>query len=309
MTASELNRKLLYQGYDDMVDYLRNSPLNRCIYNVLVSHELLYPADVPILTIFNEFYYLCIRINNDSTPGYDLERRYLAEEEKWLGSKESALKVFSVVWGMLRRKYERTFNEDCFVKGFFHLIAQSKYEHLAYVLIKYTSGDRLVLPKKLRKMPCPVSELSSATTLEDANAWYDVTNGFTRSIIEGFLASYATQEEQLELLRLIERVSTDESVLSRNPIFSKLRDQIKKGAYIQPATQENDADYEEGMEQTYKEELDELKIKYQYQEQMHDAKLAEMKWYYEDEIARLREKLEGKTLESKREEDPSVLLL
>ena len=34
MTASELQRILLYRGHDDMADYLRNSPFNRCIYNV-----------------------------------------------------------------------------------------------------------------------------------------------------------------------------------------------------------------------------------------------------------------------------------
>ena len=308
MTASELSRKLLYRGYDDMVDYLRNSPLNRCIYNVLVSHEFLYPAEVSMLTIFNEFYYLCIRINNDSTPGYDLERRYLEEEEKWLGSKESALKVFSIVWGMLRRKYERTFNEDCFVRGFFSLLAQSKYEHLAYVLIKYTSGDRLVLPKKFRKMPCPVKELSAVTTPEDANIWYDVTNGYSRSAIEGYLRSYKTKEDQLSLLRLIERISDNESVIVRNPIFSLLRGQIQKGSYIQSATEENDADYDEGMEQTYKEELEELKGKYQRQEQRHKAELAERKWFYENKIVELREKLEEMTLDLKREDDPSVLL-
>ena len=29
---------LLYRGHDDMADYLRNSPFNRCVYNVILRH-------------------------------------------------------------------------------------------------------------------------------------------------------------------------------------------------------------------------------------------------------------------------------
>lgn len=32
MTSSELNRKLLFRGHREVTDFLRNSPLNRCLY-------------------------------------------------------------------------------------------------------------------------------------------------------------------------------------------------------------------------------------------------------------------------------------
>lgn len=63
MTASELNRKLLYCGYDDMADYLRNSPFNRCIYNIVVEFGLYSGIDTPMVEIFNEAYYQCVHVN------------------------------------------------------------------------------------------------------------------------------------------------------------------------------------------------------------------------------------------------------
>ena len=53
MTKSELQRILLYRGHDDMADYLRNSPFNRCIYSVILRHG---PKQLPVdmLTLFKE---------------------------------------------------------------------------------------------------------------------------------------------------------------------------------------------------------------------------------------------------------------
>ena len=84
MNASELNRKLLYRGYDDMADYLRNSPMNRTIYNLILEYG---PEKIesPMLSIFNEIYYQCVRINYDGQPGVELASRYLDEEAEWLG--------------------------------------------------------------------------------------------------------------------------------------------------------------------------------------------------------------------------------
>lgn len=38
-------RILLYRGHDDMANYLRNSPFNRCIYNVILRHG---PKQLPV---------------------------------------------------------------------------------------------------------------------------------------------------------------------------------------------------------------------------------------------------------------------
>ena len=37
MNASELNRQLLFYGYSEVTDYLKNSPLNRYIYKKFLT--------------------------------------------------------------------------------------------------------------------------------------------------------------------------------------------------------------------------------------------------------------------------------
>ena len=111
MTVSELHRKLLYRGYDDMADYLRNSPFNRCVYNVILRHGP-KPLPLDMLTLFDEAYYQCVRINYDPTPGTDLSARYVQEETLWLTSNQSANLIFNIVWGILRCKKETTFSEE-----------------------------------------------------------------------------------------------------------------------------------------------------------------------------------------------------
>ena len=97
MTVSKLQRMLLYRGHDDMADYLRNSPFNRCVYNVILRHGP-KPLPMNMLTLFNEVYYQCVRINYDPTPGTDLHNRYVQEETLWLSSVQSANLIFNIVW-------------------------------------------------------------------------------------------------------------------------------------------------------------------------------------------------------------------
>ena len=146
MTASELHRKLLYCGYPDLTDYLRTN-FNRCVYNVLLDYGP-KPLEVPMLTIFNEAYYLCVRVNFESDPGNELVSRYLSEETEWLHSEKSAHLVLSVVWGILRCKNPQTFSEQCFVDQSYPLLDRGRDERFAYILIKFTaiigsSGGRI----------------------------------------------------------------------------------------------------------------------------------------------------------------------
>ncbi len=80
-----------------MADYLRNSPFNRCVYNVILRHGP-KPLPLDMLTLFNEAYYQCVRINYDPTPGTDLSARYVQEETLWLTSNQSANLIFNIAF-------------------------------------------------------------------------------------------------------------------------------------------------------------------------------------------------------------------
>lgn len=69
MNASELSRQLLFYGYDEVTDYLKNSPLNRYIYKKFLTILPEYGITVPLVTMFNEIYYQCVRVNYDGMPG------------------------------------------------------------------------------------------------------------------------------------------------------------------------------------------------------------------------------------------------
>lgn len=47
MNASELSRQLLFYGYDEVTDYLKNSPLNRYIYKKFLTLLPEYGITVP----------------------------------------------------------------------------------------------------------------------------------------------------------------------------------------------------------------------------------------------------------------------
>ena len=253
MTVSELQRILLYKGHDHMADYLRNSPFNRCVYNVLLNYGP-KPLPVSMLTIFNEAYYQCVRVNFDPNPGTDLANRYLQEETLWLSSAQAAKLVFSIVWGILRCKDGTTFNEEFFVDQFYPLIGMGEDERLAYIIIKFTAGDRLLPPKLFKPMPTPVDELPLVTGKDDCRVWRDVTDNFSQKSIERFLELYETPEEQNALLSFIEGSYSEVGDKSCKVNFTKLHDGIIARVYHQVAEQE--AEYMEGMDMTYKEQLE-----------------------------------------------------
>ena len=306
MTSSELHRKLLYCGYDDMADYLRNSPFNRCIYNIVVEFGLYSGIDTPMVEIFNEAYYQCVHVNYDSDPGVNIEKRYLKEEEVWLGSFDAAKFVFGIVWGFLRCKDARTFNEKCFVDHYWPLVREWHDEELSYVIIKFTAGDRVFPPRKFRPMPCPVSELASSYTDDDSEAWKEVTNNFSQKTIERYLEIYEKVEDQHTLLDLIEHAYQASGSKNLRVSFTKLREAIANGDFHQAA--DDIAQYEEGMDLSYKEELDELKKEFEKLKDNHEYEKNRMKHRFNYELEKLREKLEQVSLDKIRDNDPSVLL-
>lgn len=65
MESSCLNRRLLYCGQSEMNDFLKDSPLNRFLYEKLLGVFSASGIDVPAVVLFNEIYYQCVRVNYD----------------------------------------------------------------------------------------------------------------------------------------------------------------------------------------------------------------------------------------------------
>lgn len=305
MKASELNRKLLYRGYDDMVDYLRNSPLNRLIYQIILTYGPKPPVDIPMLTIFNEAYYQLVHINIDSNPGVELRKRYLDEEIAFLGSEKAAMVVFSVVWALIRRKWDEntSFNEKCFQEEFFPIMETGEFERLSYIIIKFSAGERLFPSKKYRVLPSPVNELPGAETEEEKEAWRQVTNNLSYKTIERYLRLYATPAEQHDLLKIIEsaRIDDNKGLLTA---FQKLHNNIDAGKY--PQEKFDGEDYSDGMEITYKEELELLKAKYDDMKRSYERELATREYRYKNELDELREEMEHKAIFRRKKREKGV---
>lgn len=306
MTTSELQRKLLYRGYDDMADYLRNSPFNRRIYNLLLRRGP-KPLPLDMLTLFNEVYYQCVRINYDPTPGIDLSTRYVQEETLWLASNHSSNLVFSIVWGMLRCKKEITFNEECFVNQFVPVKESNDGDNFAYTLIKYMAGDRVFPPEYFQPLPTPINNFPLITGKNDCLVWRKVTNNFSQNTIERYLELYKTPEEQTALLSMIEGAFAEVGDKSCRVNFTKLHNGIIANVYHQVAEQEA-ASRAEGMDQTYKEQLEKLKQEYKALEDSQEYRIKEIEARHESELWEMRVKLEEMELAEEQEGVSKALL-
>lgn len=227
MTASELNRKLLYRGYDDMVDYLRNSPLNRYLYKKLLDLLPKYDIEVPILTIFNEVYYTCARVRFDNNPGVDIDKRYLSDAKAKLNNSQPAvLLVFCLVWMLFQLKRSLNFHEECFIQQLLPHIKNSD----CHERIKLISGDMLIfkeeLPDVFPTMTSPLEELPihslddekhsegikrmlrtlivdddiEINLTQDVQAWWEVTNHFSRTTIESFLTLFTAPMDKVRFI-------------------------------------------------------------------------------------------------------------
>ena len=168
MSPSSLNRKLLFHGYEEVTDYLKNSPLNRYLYKSILGILSASGINVPVVTLFNEIYYQCVRVNFDGTPGVDMERRYWSEEEAWIGSSDGAQLVFCVVWALLGSKRNFTFQEECFLSALAPYIKNSPLREFAEGLPREFRSYGFVVPNRFPVMTCPVSELPVFTDMGGA---------------------------------------------------------------------------------------------------------------------------------------------
>lgn len=221
MNASELNRKLLFQGHHELTDYLRDSPLNRFLYEEFLNIFSASGIDVPVVKLFNEIYYQCVRINYDVAPGIDFGRRYWAEEEVWLQSSEGAQLVFCAVWALLSGDRERPFQENCFLSALVPYLRNSAFCHFAEKLARKLHASTTKVPEHFPVMTCPVSEIFPEFTLtkeleksfwgysdprQDVTmnawrrTWENVTCNYAHSVIEKYVRLYPDPDDQLKLI-------------------------------------------------------------------------------------------------------------
>lgn len=221
MNASELNRKLLFHGQHEVTDYLRNSPLNRFLYQELLVILSTSGIDVPVVKLFDEIYYQCVRIHYDVNPGIDLGRRYWAEEEAWLQSSEGAQLVFCAVWALLSVNRNPSFHKECFLSVLAPYLRNSAFCHFAEELAQKLQEYKIKVPERFPVMTCPVSEIfpEFTLTIEQEKSfwgysdpqrditmntwrrtWANVTCNYAHSVIEKYVRLYPDPDDQLKLI-------------------------------------------------------------------------------------------------------------
>ncbi len=225
-----LHRKLLYRGSNDMRDYLLSGQVNRFIYRnlLLLQDRMMYPS---FTNIFNDIYYLCIRIQNDPKAGEDVLQRYFNEEEEWLNSKEVSMAVICIVWALIKSKQNPSNGDIHFLEAITPLIKSSIYMPVAEKLIWYLNDEGLTAPNVFRVYPTPLDEITIDEEYEAAS-WCTVTDNFTAELIEYYLTLYTTIDEQLELYNRITKACTGEEWKSKSTYFRQLKKSIEQGEYL-----------------------------------------------------------------------------
>lgn len=260
MTPSSLNRSLLFHGHEEIADFLKDSPLNSYLYKRILGILSASGIEVPVVTLFNEIYYQCVRVNYDATPGVDIERRYWQEERDWIRSEEGTQLVFCVVWALLNAKRDITFHEECFLRGLVSFIRSSALRALAEELPGELLSNHLSVPERLPVMTRPVQEMDmlwdksliSKDFLENTrrykeliasmkrryhDAWKETTGRYSPSTIEQYVRLYASPEDQLTLLSYMKTGLTDKEVKTTFPFFEGLEQRIKTGSFGQSDNQ------------------------------------------------------------------------
>lgn len=322
MTFSELNRKLLFHGQQEVTDYLRNSPLNRFLYKRLLGILAASGIEVPVVTLFNEIYYQCVRVNYDVDPGVDPERRYWAEEESWLHSSDGAQLVFCVVWALLSIKRERPFHEECFLSVLAPYLRNSAFCHFAEELALELHESTLSVPDRFPVMTCPVSEIVpefSLTKEQDKSfwgyndpsraiimdawryTWTNVTCNYAHSVIEKYVRLYPDQDDQLKLIACMKEPLNPKMHPKELGFLKELSQRIETGSFdpedhpLLPPTASPETDEEEADEQRFRlslegtEESQSLDLAKRYREERDTlrAQLEEMQKSHALELARL----------------------
>lgn len=245
MNASELHRKLIYCGYTDISAYLNDNPVNRYLYKQLIEVRQREAISVPILKLFNEVYYQCVKVQTDSHPGEEVKKRYLRDAEDWLGSKKAALMVVSIVWALLQRKYKMSFNDECFIDQITQSVKQGSYIVMANDLVSFMQSGDIYSPQEFKTMPIKAGELPIGNSAEGDETWRTVTENFTAPVIERLLTLYSNRSDQADLLNCIVGGMSYEEKQAHSEFIHRLREGINAGNYLPHGNYFDNIDNEE----------------------------------------------------------------
>lgn len=309
MNASELHRKLFYCGYSDISAYLNDNPVNRYIYKQLIDVWQRYGVSTSTLKLFNEVYYQCVKVQTDSRPGEEVQRRYLKDAETWLGSCDAAMLVVSIVWALLQRKYKKSFSDECFVEQVAPFVEKGEFLKMANDLVSFMQTGAIYSPQEFKTMTCPVNELPIGESYEGDEMWRTVTEKFTPAVVERLLTLYSNRAEQGDLLNCIVGGMSYGEKQENRELIHRLRENIDKGNYLPLGNyydnldSDPDTDYDfmfaanlkQTMEEAYddraeqyKQERDSYKYRLEEQKKAHAAEMARLEANYQAEIARLK---------------------
>lgn len=311
MNASELHRKLIYSGYSDLSDYLKDSPLNRYLYQHLLDMKNERRLDNPILTVFNEIYYQCTRVQYDSKPGEDIQKRYIDESSRWLRSDGDASLVFDIVWVMYAIRGVTCFEEECFYTHLTPLIDHNK-DGFCDRLCTVLRSLGLNPPTSFKPMPASVSEIAdgsrnasdSFTILsrllygEDQikNVWRTVTADFSHKSIEQTVYLYTSPADRLVILSLIHDACNSKKHI---PFFNELRQKIEHE--VRTPRESPDRYTDDGVDYTIHDddETETLLRKCQRLQEVCDdyvVQLESMQNYYLDKLYKMEEEHKAETV-------------
>lgn len=232
MTASELHRKLLFRGYDDVSVYLNDSPVNRYIYLQMLDTYTRRELTVPILSMFNEIHYQCVKIQCDRHPGESVTERYLNEAEKWLGSRNAALLVYCIVWALLQRKLKPSFNDACFIRQITPAVKNSPYVLTANDLINYMKSENEYTSPKFKLLTAPISEIPKQVYIPDENPWRFITDNFTHTSIKWYVNLYTNLEDQKEVYNRIADAFNGVERIRESVFLQQIQASIEKGDFL-----------------------------------------------------------------------------
>ncbi len=256
MTSSELHRKLLYCGFDNISAYTSKSPINRYMNQLLLDVCREYQIEVGVLSLFNEIYYQCVRIQYDGKPDIGVYKRYMIESRAWLKSDQAAELVFCMVWAIYKRRKYYNSQGDILIQKIKSFIADSEFMKTANRFVQYMEENNLHTPSLFSAMPIPVKQIPKRIDLKyhtsmtlkekifsffslqvessakDFNPWRNVTDNYSNNVILFYIKLYRDRESQLALLERIQSACTKEEHEGHRVCFDMLKDQILYGDYV-----------------------------------------------------------------------------